>query len=236
MSDSNAVRHGLISSHLKGDFAFLLLSLFILMMMYPFLDSYDWGCILLSVGSWYVLFSATWSIHRCKAPYSHILIVLAIMSFLAGAAMSFVLSVSLLKFTAAVRILFYGLAILSILHIIFQGSHATMTRLTIAISGYVLIGLMWANIFSLIVLCDHGAFNISSTAGTPLVQPDYLQIDYLHFNYIYYSFITLTTVGYGDITPVSTLAKTFAYLESLIGQLYLAVLIARLIGIKADSK
>ena len=47
---------------------------------------------------------------------------------------------------------------------------------------------------------------------------------------IYFSFITLTTLGYGDITPVSRMAKNLALLEAVWGQTYLAVLVARLVG------
>ena len=47
----------------------------------------------------------------------------------------------------------------------------------------------------------------------------------------YFSFVTLTTCGYGDIIPRSTAARTFAVLEAVMGQMYLAVLIARLVGL-----
>ncbi len=48
---------------------------------------------------------------------------------------------------------------------------------------------------------------------------------------IYYSFVTMTTLGYGDITPVSRMAKNLALLEAVWGQTYLAVLVARLVGL-----
>lgn len=49
---------------------------------------------------------------------------------------------------------------------------------------------------------------------------------------IYYSFVTLTTLGYGDIVPVSPSARSLATLEALTGQLYLTVLVARLVGLQ----
>jgi hypothetical protein len=48
---------------------------------------------------------------------------------------------------------------------------------------------------------------------------------------LYFSFATLTTLGYGDIVPVSAIARTLATLEAITGQLYLAVLVARLVGL-----
>ena len=49
--------------------------------------------------------------------------------------------------------------------------------------------------------------------------------------WVYFSFITLTTVGYGDITPIAPLARSLAILEALIGQFFVAVLVARLVGL-----
>jgi len=50
-------------------------------------------------------------------------------------------------------------------------------------------------------------------------------------HFAYYSFVTLTTLGFGDITPVSDPARSLSLLEAIVGQLYLAVLVARLVGI-----
>jgi hypothetical protein len=50
-------------------------------------------------------------------------------------------------------------------------------------------------------------------------------------NFVYYSFVTQTTLGYGDITPITAPARSLSLLEAVIGQLYVAVLIARLVGI-----
>jgi hypothetical protein len=52
---------------------------------------------------------------------------------------------------------------------------------------------------------------------------------------IYYSFVTMTTVGYGDITPVSPPARTLAWLEAMTGQFYIAVLVAGLVGIRLSQ-
>jgi hypothetical protein len=52
---------------------------------------------------------------------------------------------------------------------------------------------------------------------------------------IYYRFVTLTTVGYGDITPVSPPARTLTWLEAMMGQFYIAVLVAFLVGIRVSQ-
>ena len=55
-------------------------------------------------------------------------------------------------------------------------------------------------------------------------------------DWVYFSFVTLTTVGYGDITPVSTSARSLAMLEALTGQLYPAIIIARLVSLQTSSR
>jgi hypothetical protein len=52
----------------------------------------------------------------------------------------------------------------------------------------------------------------------------------------YYSFVTLTTLGYGDITPASSYAKSLAILEAFVGQIYLAVFIAQLVGMRLAER
>ncbi len=51
------------------------------------------------------------------------------------------------------------------------------------------------------------------------------------YTFIYYSFVTLTTLGYGEITPASHWSRTLAWTEAVIGQLFLAILVARLVGL-----
>jgi len=58
---------------------------------------------------------------------------------------------------------------------------------------------------------------------------------YRRFLFSYYSFITLTTVGYGDIAPGSTAARSLACLEAAVGQLYIVVVMAELIGLKISQ-
>jgi hypothetical protein len=95
----------------------------------------------------------------------------------------------------------------------------SMNRIVGALCIYLLLGVLWAVLFAFVQLVDAEAFSYASRApGDP--------IEHL----LYYSFVTLTTLGYGDITPVHSVARTLAYLEAVVGQLYLAVLIAGLVA------
>ncbi len=89
-----------------------------------------------------------------------------------------------------------------------------------AAATYLLIGLVFGNIFWLIEVATKQPFNFHH-----LIHKDsQLQI------FTYYSFVTLTTLGYGDITPLSSIARTFAWIEAALGQIYLTILIAQLVG------
>jgi hypothetical protein len=85
-------------------------------------------------------------------------------------------------------------------------------------------------IFSLMEVLHPGSFATASGQPGELLLADHMLIP--EFVY-YYSLVTLTTLGYGDIKPVTPLAQAFAALEAVMGQLYLAVLIARLVGLLA---
>ena len=100
---------------------------------------------------------------------------------------------------------------------------------------YFLIGFVWAIAYGLIELFIPGSFSIS---GQALSRADYLShYGFLNETLSYYSFVTLTTLGYGDIIPLSPPARAASTLEAIVGQLYIALLVARLVGLYvAQSK
>lgn len=101
-----------------------------------------------------------------------------------------------------------------------------------SICVYFLIGMTWAHIFALLELVQHGSF---SGDLLYVALEDKYTSNFIS-SFFYYSFVTLTTLGYGDMTPVSLPAKTFAILEAVFGQLYLTILVARLIGLHIRRK
>jgi hypothetical protein len=96
------------------------------------------------------------------------------------------------------------------------------------VCGYLFLGLGWAVLYALIEGFWPGSFAISPrlvTGGeSPRPLPHVLT---------YYSFVTLTTVGYGDVSPVSPATRTFAWMEAITGQFYLAVIVAGLVSVLA---
>jgi len=90
---------------------------------------------------------------------------------------------------------------------------------------YMILGIGWSLIYTLLELMTPGSFSLNTTpeAGS--------EVSYA----VYFSFVTLTTLGYGDIGPLTSPARFFTILESLTGQIYLAVLVARLVGLQIAS-
>ncbi len=91
-------------------------------------------------------------------------------------------------------------------------------RIAGAVSIYLLLGLIWARLYQLVELVSPGAF----------LLPDSESLNTA--NLVYFSFVTLATLGYGDISPVDIVARTLAILEAIMGQLYLVILISRLVA------
>ena len=128
---------------------------------------------------------------------------------------------------------FFGFVAGSILiHIVAEES-VTMDLIYGSACVYFLIGFVWAIGYGLIELLIPGSFSVG---GHVLTRIDYLnQYGFLNDNLSYFSFITLTTLGYGDILPLSPPAKSAASLEAIVGQLYIALLVARLVGLHTSQ-
>jgi hypothetical protein len=92
---------------------------------------------------------------------------------------------------------------------------------------YIIFGFIWAFLYSLVEYQHPGSFRFPDS-GNLSVSQSYEQS---LFDCFYFSFVTLTTLGYGDITPISKVAKMLVMLEGLIGQLYITMLVARLVGL-----
>lgn len=101
-----------------------------------------------------------------------------------------------------------------------------------AISVYLLIGISWALAYCLLEVIEPESFEFPAR-----FQPDEGVPRAWEFvsTFIYFSFTTLTTLGFGDMTPISAAARTGTWLEAVCGQLYLAVLVARLVALRVAN-
>lgn len=99
-----------------------------------------------------------------------------------------------------------------------------------AICGYLLLGIIWALVYGAVETSFPGSFTSATSSKTAVVDG---RLDRGVLSY--FSFITLATVGYGDVTPCTPLARTLAWIEAVAGQFYLAILVAGLVGIKVTQ-
>jgi len=142
----------------------------------------------------------------------------AVVAFLATLAAPLTGSTSLLSDTGGmITALLVALAPVVIAWRLLQ--HTSVTRNTVAgaLCIYLLVGLFFAVVYGL----------ADGILGAPVFAGD---LTGAYVDYIYFSFVTMTTVGYGDITPVSDLVRMLAVTQALLGQLYLVTVVALLIG------
>ena len=99
-----------------------------------------------------------------------------------------------------------------------------------AVCGYLLLGIIWSLLYSAVETASPGSFGMPArgVAEVAAARPDRGVLSY-------YSFITLATVGYGDVTPITPLTRTLAWMEAITGQFYLAVLVAGIVGFKVTQ-
>ena len=111
----------------------------------------------------------------------------------------------------------------------FREGPTTFHRITGAVAAYLMVGMIWALAYYLITLWVPGAFSVQGSFGPG-------QGESLQSHLFYFSFVTLTTIGYGDIVAVHPMARMLVILEGVVGQLFPAILIARLVSLQVQSR
>ena len=116
-------------------------------------------------------------------------------------------------------------AIISILKYLFAEETVTRQTISAAVAVYLLIALMWTFIYRLIENLYPGSFAV---AHDNLYTAENI--------YLYFSLVTITTLGYGDITPIGSQAIALSVLEAITGQIYLVVVVAWFVGLYVSRK
>lgn len=124
--------------------------------------------------------------------------------------------------SALTTVVWIALAIVIVVRELFQEQKVTTNTIYGAIVAYLLAAVAFAYLYEILELFQPGSFSGIPDGANPQELGDAL---------LYFSLASLTTVGYGDIVPVSGLARPVAVFEGVFGTLYLAVMIARLVGL-----
>jgi voltage-gated potassium channel len=198
-------------------FAWLFASLILYILVSPWFDAIG---SLATVSLSLVLIAAAYSSLESGSIWSPLLLVTA------SLCMSWLDELFALPLLALVaRVLYIGtflFAVVRVFQYVVRSSTVTFNVLMAGVSVYLLIGLCWTlfylGLWDLVPDAFSGRLTASSIAGARLREM------------LYYSYVSLTTVGYGDITAVSPLARALSILEVLSGVLYLGVLVARLVS------
>jgi voltage-gated potassium channel len=205
----------------------LLVALVILLVSAPFVEELEGGHFILSLLFSLVLIAAVFAVANRKRSLV-IALVLAIPAIIARwvnqlrpdlvhPAVFLVCALVLLAFVIG-----------HLLYFILSAPVVNVEVLCASIAAYLMLGLTWTVAYWLVdQLTPGGAFSFNTTRGAHSMNG---------FTGFYFSFITLSTVGYGDITPVSQAARWLAAMEAMTGLLYVAVLIARLVSLYSTAK
>jgi hypothetical protein len=200
-----------------------LISLLLLFVITPFVETLRYGLVLMSIGVATVIVSGTYAVSERRRLFAITLIVAA-----AAVATTCLLVVMQREWIViasdGLLLLLLGLFSVGILGDVLRRGRISANKIYGAICVYLLIGAAWGLAYAIMQLIDPASF--SGLVGTG--NSDYvgraMQIRY-------FSFTTLTTLGFGDIVPRSPVARTLSMLEAVMGQIYLTVLIARLVGL-----
>ena len=211
--------------------SFLLGFLFILLfVIYPFFPPEGLGKYLIDVFISLALISGTFAVE--KRNLRRIALGLMAITLLTRWATYATPSRELIIVSTVLGIVFFSFASVVILGRVFAAGPVTRHRVEGAVAVYLLIGLIFGSIFALIAMLQPRAFEMAELATGGATKELY---DEILGRLSYFSFVTLTTVGYGDVTPATPIARQFAVLEGLIGQLYPAILLARLVSLQISA-
>lgn len=209
-------------SRRRGKFSYLLAALIGLVVVYPFFQT---GSLRREVLALLALAIPAAGIYAVSEDRRRLILSLAlgIPSLIGG--LEALAGIELLPgrvLALALALAFYVYAAGSITAHVLKAEDVTLDTLFGAASIYLLLGFVWTLGYMLLERLQPGSFSFASgstSMGAPTLA-----------DFVYYSFVTLTTLGYGDIAPVTARARSLAVLEAIIGVLFVALLIARLVG------
>ncbi len=214
--------HGFMRHRLRAKPMYLTITLFAFILLSPIFGAGYRGEAVLHVSFSLILFSALWALGNTRR---RLVGAIAGIPWLLTFWMDVLIDFPnwLVTLGTISMVLFFAFLIVEMIVSMVNQDRVTEDTIYQAVSTYLLLGIMWMGLYALVHRANPEA--ISFMPGAP---PESGEV-WRHL--LYMSYATLTTVGYGDITPVSATARALAMVEATVGPLYLAVLLARLVGL-----
>jgi hypothetical protein len=217
-----------IGRHEIGRFRFLLWSLMMMIGVRPLLDEWIgeriWADVFTDIFFAFALISG---LHAISNQYRQLRFSLLLISFIIILrSFHYILHTKIPVFDKVqmgVSMIFLVQMLIMIWVHIVKENEVTIDLIMAAACAYILLGMVWAYVYFFMESINPDSFNIIENPGEGLLD------------FYYYSFVTLTTVGYGDILAVTKAARALSILEAITGQLYLAIMISRLVGLHASQ-
>src|ERR1700720_2957947 len=201
----------------------LLIALLLLFLVSPFVAAARYGTLVINTAGVIVLLSGIYAMSEQRR-----LFVVALIGSVAAATTNLLMIVFQNQGIAiawhGLTLLLIGLFSVFILKDVLRRGQISADKIYGAICVYLLIGFAWAFGYGIIELLNPGSFSGLAEIDANAHVGRIMQLQY-------FSFATLTTLGFGDILPRAPVARTLATLEAVTGQIYLTVLIARLVGL-----
>jgi hypothetical protein len=124
---------------------------------------------------------------------------------------------------------FLCLVTISLIKYVFTCKKVTFDLINAALCAYLIIGFLWVSLYAVVESTHPGSFLLPEDGLGAFIGHD--QNGDLFSRQLYFSFVTLLTLGYGDLVPVHSVTRLLAITEAFVGQIFLVVLVARLVGV-----
>lgn len=204
--------------------AWLLFSLIVLVMVYPFLQPFAGGRAAIAIFDLVVLVLALRAA-RASGPEARIGYVLVWPAMVLHIGAAFFPNAWMMPANLATQALFHAFVVVCLLRYMLRDDVMTLDELFAAAGLYVLMAFVFAYLYALVESFSPGSFFIN-----PSNDPDGATS---WWELLYFSFTCLSSVGFGEITPVSDHARSLVMVQQMLGVLYIALVISRLVAMQA---
>jgi hypothetical protein len=211
----------------QGKFFYLFLAQVLLLALFPYLDKPGLSTIFFRLLGAAAFLSGVYAVSNKRAQWITALI-LAVAAGGLNTLFVFRSDPKIAVPTLICTILFLVFTLVSLLRAVVRDDRVTHDTIYGALSVYLLMAIAWGAAYLLVVTVQPGAFSMDPARHANHVMD--------WFDCMFYSFVTLTTIGYGDIVPVTAQARSLSILEAINGTLYMAVLVARFVGLYSTKE